>query len=427
MEKNNTNYSTNSTVSSGSKIFGGSSGAHTANKKRGSKKRRWPIVLISVLLVLVCLYLTAVYSQIPFIKNLRTMYIETAMSTLSHQWLATYFIPASVVDKVVADMEQRDKNNMVDESDIPTQSTTPPPPTSEPTVPTGTTATEPPDTGLEDLLAQFPELDPDTMPEDIEDFHGLQIKDIEKLGIKTTAGDTVWAIDSPNNLIIISFSNSDYTGKLAIVKDSAQVRLAANKRSGRGSTVTEFVKENNAVLGVNASGFADFEGHGRGDVCIGLLISDGEKYSSTTGGTYQICGFDYDNNLRMGYKVKTSELRDGMQFQPIIVLNGEKHVDGGYMSKQPRTCIGQTSDKSVLMLVIEGRSVTTGLGASVSTCADILIRYGCYNAMNMDGGSSSSMTYMNEMITKTSSPKTDGRYLPDAWLIMPPSTGTAGE
>ena len=79
------------------------------------------------------------------------------------------------------------------------------------------------------------------------------------------------------------------------------------------------------------------------------------------------------------------------------------------------------------MLVIEGRSVTTGLGASVSTCADILIRYGCYNAMNMDGGSSSSMTYMNEMITKTSSPKTDGRYLPDAWLIMPPSTGTAGE
>ncbi len=49
------------------------------------------------------------------------------------------------------------------------------------------------------------------------------------------------------------------------------------------------------------------------------------------------------------------------------------------------------------------------------------MRYDCYNAMNMDGGSSSSITYMGEMITRTSSPMTTGRYLPDAWIVMPPS------
>jgi len=35
----------------------------------------------------------------------RTAYIQTAMNTLSHQWLATAFIPRSVIDKVLAEME----------------------------------------------------------------------------------------------------------------------------------------------------------------------------------------------------------------------------------------------------------------------------------------------------------------------------------
>ena len=38
--------------------------------------------------------------------------------------------------------------------------------------------------------------------------------------------------------------------------------------------------------------------------------------------------------------------------------------------------------------------------------------------MNLDGGSSASMTYKGRMITRTSSPKSDGRYLPNAWLVL---------
>ena len=52
-------------------------------------------------------------------------------------------------------------------------------------------------------------------------------------------------------------------------------------------------------------------------------------------------------------------------------------------------------------------------------CADILLRYGAYNAMNMDGGSSSSITYMGKMITKVSTRMEGGRYLPNAWVVMP--------
>lgn len=387
---------------------------------RSGKKRRWPVCLICVVLVLVICYLTAVYSQIPFIKRLRTMYIETAMSTMNHHWLATAFIPANVVNEVVENMNKALEENMVPESKLPS---TDPPAISVPTVShPDVTPVELPEVvnGLAALLEQFPELDPETIPDDIEDFHDLQIKDIMDMGIKTTAGDTVWAIDSPNNLLILYVSGTGYKGKLVIVKDSAQVILGANPRVSRGSSVTEICDHYGAVLGVNASGFIDPEGKGNGVDGVGLIISEGVKSHEPTASPYQICGLDYENNLRLGYKVDASTLRDAVQFYPIIVLNGERMNPGSFTSNQPRTCIGQTSDKSMLLLMIEGRQLDS-LGASLTVCCDILLRYGCYNAMNMDGGSSSSITYMGEMITRTSSPMTTGRYLPDAWLVMPPS------
>ncbi len=423
-----------------SKVFGGSSGAHTSTKPRKSHKaRNWLIAVACVLILGVAGYLTAVYSQIPFIKNLREMYIQTAMSTFTHQWLATAFIPEDVVNDVMDRYYQELQNNLVEESRLPGQDEpAEPEPPEQPTTPEDPVTPEKPDvpdepdvpeeppedpdpTGLLAMLELFPELDPETIPEDIEDFHELQIKDIVDMGIKTTVGDDVWAIDVPNKLIIVYYKNSDYTGKLAIIKDSTRVMLAVNHRQGRGTTVTDFCTQEGAVLGVNAGGFLDVEGHGKGDVVEGLVISDGEILSEAKGGTYQTCGFDYDGNLRMGYALDLSELRYAVEFEPIIVLNGELHVNRNFMSKQPRTCIGQTSDKTVLLLVVEGRGVTTGLGASVETCANILLKYDCYNAMNMDGGSSSSMSYMGEMITKASTPMAGGRTIPDAWVVLPPA------
>ena len=154
-----------------------------------------------------------------------------------------------------------------------------------------------------------------------------------------------------------------------------------------------------------------------GNIPVGLVKSNNQVINAAVTGQYQIVGYDVDNNLRMGYGLDVSTLRDAAQFYPIIVLNGQNCTDGSYgMGIQPRTAIGQTTDKSTLMLIIDGRQ-SHSLGTTVSECANILLRYGCYNAMNMDGGSSSSMTYMGEMITKTSSPMKTGRYLPDAWLI----------
>ena len=53
-------------------------------------------------LMLICgLYAVAVFSDIPFVKKWRDIYIETAMGTMTHQWLATAFIPDFIIDDVM--------------------------------------------------------------------------------------------------------------------------------------------------------------------------------------------------------------------------------------------------------------------------------------------------------------------------------------
>ena len=377
---------------------------------RSPSKRGRRIAAAAAAALLAALYLLFAFSGIPFIAKWRTLYIETAMGTMTHQWLATAFLPGFVIQEAMGDVEARFQDNLIEASDIAQAAEVSPSP-AEP-------AQTPEERAVAEFTALFPEVDLDTLPASVtwEDLPLLQTDLLE--GVRTTAGDKVWAIDVPNKILICTVSGEGYQGKLAIAKDSSQVILAKNTLSGRGQTVTELCQAYGAVLGINASGFYDPEGKGRGNVPMGFVLSGGEYSGQALKGRYQTAGFDYEDNFRAGRGLDLEELRDAVQFYPIIVLNGEKNIDGSFgMGIQPRTVIGQTADKATLMLVIDGRRVGHSLGTTVSECADILLRYGCWTAMNMDGGSSSSMTYNGRIITKTSSSMTQGRYLPDAWVV----------
>jgi len=392
-----------------SMILPGASSMSEKGKKTARPAKRARLAAAALVCAAV-LYLLFAFSSIPFIAKWRTLYIETAMGTMTHQWLATAFLPPSVIEGAMGDVEERFQENMVEASQAAE---------AEQTTPAEKLSLKSPEEqAISDFAALFPEIDLDTLPASItwEDLPGLQTEDVE--GARTTAGDRVWAIDVPNKLFICSVSGEGYQGKLAVVKDSSQVFLARNALKSRGQTVTELCEANGAVLGVNASGFYDPEGKGRGNQPMGFVLSGGKYTGKALKGRYQIAGFDYEDNFLAGYGLDTEGLRDAVQFYPIIVLNGEKHIDGSFgMGIQPRTVIGQTADKAVLLLVIDGRRVGHSLGTTVSECADILLRYGCWTAMNMDGGSSSSMTYNGRMITRTSSSMVQGRYLPDAWVV----------
>ena len=56
---------------------------------------------IIILLGLTVFYPFVVYTSNPFVSELRTLWISTAMETMTHQWLATAFFPADMVSEVV--------------------------------------------------------------------------------------------------------------------------------------------------------------------------------------------------------------------------------------------------------------------------------------------------------------------------------------
>lgn len=370
-------------------------------------------IIIAPLILIVGLYFWGCYTSNPFISKWRTLYIETAMGTMTHQWLATSLLPYDVVNPVIYNIKQSTVDNILEENSS--------------AIPDSGDSTfdlvieehyKDDDSAKYSFYKLFHEVDASTLPLDF-DYEKAQLSNILDLGIKTKQGDGVWAIDLINKVLIIQVEGEGYVGKLAIIKDSEQVYLETSSRNGAGQTVTSMCKEHDAIIGVNAGGFEDIDGKGNGGIAVGKIISKGQFIDNGNSySVYQYAGFDIDNNFIVGKEIDIKNFRDAVQFSPILIANGEKKVGNSYgMGIQPRTAIGQNIYKETMLLVIDGRQIGYSLGATVSDCADILIRYNAWSAMNMDGGSSSSMTYNGEMITRTSSPAKQGRYVPNAWLV----------
>lgn len=80
----------------------GNTRTQPASQREAAVQRRSPLKIITVILCVLAIleagYFLCVYSNIPFIAKYRKIYIQTAMSTMRHQWLATAFLPARVVN-----------------------------------------------------------------------------------------------------------------------------------------------------------------------------------------------------------------------------------------------------------------------------------------------------------------------------------------
>jgi exopolysaccharide biosynthesis protein len=216
-----------------------------------------------------------------------------------------------------------------------------------------------------------------------------------------------------------------FKGKLMSISDPNRVHLVVTKRKDRGDLLDEFVKKYDAIGIVNASGFPDPDGYGKGARAYGLVIKDGkilQSYNSKSGET--ALGITYDGKLVTGsysaQQLVKMGVRDAMSFRPQLIVNG-KNLFADRPAKswgiQPRTAVGQKADGTIVFLVIDGRQPGHSIGASMKDVADLLEARGVVTAMAMDGGSSSMMLYNGEAITKTSCPYERGRFLPNAWAV----------
>jgi len=381
-------------------------------RKKLSKVQKIIISVTSVILALVLLYCTAVFSDIPFIKKWRGIYIETAMTTGKHQWLATAFIPRYIIDDVMKTYHEGQALQDGLESKWETEGN-------------NSNTVSKVQTAEEKFYEKFWEVDKESLKaymadKGITSYEKLLIENLDgEIDLKTTFDEKIKVLDSENNLLIVEVAGEQYKGLLAIIKDSKQVTVVKAQNLGtHGDIITKFAKDNNSLVAINASGFMDEDFDGHGGTVIGSMVLDGVEYGRPVE-ALKLFGFKQDNKLYIeNYSAqKIIDYKWAIQFKPALIVDGEKFVQGtfGY-GLQPRSAVAQTLDGEFLMLIIDGRQVGHSIGATVNDLAEIMLRHKAYQAMNLDGGSSSIMNYRGKTISRPSSKNSLGRYLPNAFI-----------
>lgn len=221
-----------------------------------------------------------------------------------------------------------------------------------------------------------------------------------------------------------------FKGYVMKVSDPNRVHLVQtvvkkNRGKPRGEWIDEFSERTHAIGGINASGFYDPNYMGYASQAAGLVIVDGQiiqDYNPQNGDT--AVGIDYSGRLVTGnYTAKQlveMGIRDAVSFRPQLIVNGKNLFAGKDATSwgiAPRSAIGQTSDGTILFIVIDGRQPGHSLGASMKDMADLFEEYGAVNAMALDGGTSAMMIYQNQILTKSCIDDPRGRWIPNAWMV----------
>ncbi|MBS1704596.1 MAG: phosphodiester glycosidase family protein [Armatimonadetes bacterium] len=138
---------------------------------------------------------------------------------------------------------------------------------------------------------------------------------------------------------------------------------------------------------------------------------------------------------QLGGKIHISMTTGGLDFGkfqqvigggPFLLNKGKQIIDSeaqGFGSKfaqnrHPRTAVGITEHGEVLLAVVDGRSPIS-VGCSLLELSDLMIRMGCTDAINLDGGGSSTFDLFGLTLNRPS----DGaeRKISNALLLMGPA------
>ena len=248
--------------------------------------------------------------------------------------------------------------------------------------------------------------------------------DDDGTSIETKQGDQVLAIDAEYGILLVRVTGEGYRGVLAVCRYPELLRLEMAADPGaEGELAGNIASDHGGILAMTANGFLDPNGEGDGSQLAGWCMSNGEGHGTHFAGkAYQRIELS-ENGLNCRIVPASDSVGEGTysaaEFMPALIRDGEKLENQDWTGEQPRACFG-AGDQGIYMLVIEGRYPDEGIrGTSVNTCADILLAYGCRNAINMDGGSSAILWYDGEYVTQSSSSflrYTGGRPLPNAWV-----------
>ena len=151
----------------------------------------------------------------------------------------------------------------------------------------------------------------------------------------------------------------------------------------------------NVIVATNGDGYNMSNGKPGG-----LLVMDGvEWYGVDKDGFFAILK---DGSAMIGTQAEYETYKDQIKeavggFGATLVKNGKMAVDktsSYYSSRASRTAVGITAEGKVVMMVLDGRQEPFSAGGSMEEIAQIMLDAGCVEAINLDGGGST--TYLSK-------------------------------
>jgi exopolysaccharide biosynthesis protein len=204
--------------------------------------------------------------------------------------------------------------------------------------------------------------------------------------------------------------------------------------------VDEWAKQVGATLAVNANFFSkslipakegDPKGYQRGQPVdlTGLSMSEGKIVSAprTSGGQGDpALVIEGGGHARVGY-FRREDLANARwavagvgaaEKQPgtLLVTDGKNTGETSRVqpgNKNPRTAAGVTADgRTLILVVVDGRQPTHSVGLTLLELADLMIELGAHNAVNLDGGGSSSFYFVRGDGSVVTNKPSDGQWRP---------------
>ena len=339
------------------------------NKYKMPLKRRIIRVLCFIYIFSFTSFLVLFYG--PF-DEFKEFWITSAMTTMSHKYLATWIYSDSYIKKVL------ENNSVIEVNEI-------------------------------------------SNPDDI------QFRKYTTTIYRNQYEKEILQKDDGNDLYkVINVSGKGYQGFLVAIYDPSRIHIATTSKIGvTGESILTVSEREKAIIAMNAGGFYDPDWNSNGALPHGTVIKDGQVVSdfqdAKVGGGF--IGFNNENKLLLGNMSKNEAIktgyRDAIEFGPYLIVNGKRSFikgNGGW-GIAPRSAIGQRQDGIVLFLVINGR-LANSIGADMVDLCDIMENYGAYNAANLDGGSSSELVINGEIINTPVAGGSNGlRNMSTFWIV----------
>lgn len=201
--------------------------------------------------------------------------------------------------------------------------------------------------------------------------------------------------------------------------DSTAVELVVHRFNGASTDSTRGVVAyvDTAASGVPLpEGSVVFSGRGRGAVFLRTFSAPGDTLVWT-----------------VGFSHVPGPVREMIGGFPLLLQGGEDVLDqvedlrpAFSAVRHPRTAIGMLSDGRVLLLTVDGRQPGHSEGMTLRELTDLLRALGATDAINLDGGGSTTLVILGEVMNRPSDAAGE-RPVANMLLVLGPQTGACGQ